>query len=191
MWAVVRRGCTKAWRVVAARGQNSTSFVITLQNFAVSFQPVSPEKCCPGAWGLLYIYFFDEGEPIPYLNPDLQANLCLPPLEPLSWTTCSGGSAQNIRSLWRKTRCRCKLQWRHCFVFTLEKFDNRIIIETQWLWSHGQTSLAAGCWHVLCDRWRSGLLEIGAPGTCSSFHRQRQMRRVWGTIGHFQLNWVE
>ena len=65
------------------------------------------------------------------------------------------------------------------------------IIETQWLWSHGQTSLAAGCWHVLCDRWRSGLLEIGAPGTCSSFHRQRQMRRVWGTIGHFQLNWVE
>ena len=96
--------------------------VLTLQNFAVSFKLASHKKCCPG--GLLHkplLTSLDEGELIPCLNPDLQAYAYVPPFEPLSWTTCSGGSAQNIRSLWRKTRCLCKLQWRHCFVFTFRE----------------------------------------------------------------------
>ena len=53
------------------------------------------------------------------------------------------------------------------------------------LWDHqdGLLEFMAGCWHVLCDRWRSRLLEIGAPGTCPGFLRHgMEMKQLEATI---------
>ena len=59
------------------------------------------------------------------------------------------------------------------------------------LWDHqdGLLEFMAGCWHVLCDRWRSRLLEIGSPGPCPGFLRHgmemKQLEATWSNWSNY------
>ena len=51
-----------------------------------------------------------------------------------------------------------------------------------WDLQDGLLEFMAGCWHVLCDRWRSRLLEIGSPGPCPGFLRHgMEMKQLEAT----------